>query len=248
MNRLSLPTDQLLTHSDLPGREQSLLMPVHGRAFETELRARAGTDWDIDAVLASYASLPVDQYLPAGATYRRRRFGRFLYAADGSRLAVLPHLAFEQSAEVNSVAGGFKRYFETLDPAVRDACALDLLLRGLIGRLPPLWPLWRVYVHQIRVVSEGLPVAPAPEGIHCDGHDFIAIVALARHNISGGRNSVYDRDRQLLLETTLNERFDLLLLDDRRTLHGVSPVQSPSGQSGYRDMLIIDFNQGELET
>ena len=223
-------------------KQGSELLCGDGPRFEAAGRATAG--WDADTLIRAYDELPVDPYLPGGATYRQRRFGRFRYAGDGQRLEQLGPAPFVQAPDINAVAGGIERHFEALTPAMRDSLVLDQLLRELVKRLPAC-PSWRVYVHQIRVSCAETPIHPAPEGVHCDGHDFIALVAIDRYNITGGSNRVFDKNMNLLLETTLTRRFDYLLLDDRRTYHGVSAISGLNGRPGHRDMLVVDFNREE---
>jgi hypothetical protein len=56
---------------------------------------------------------------------------------------------------------------------------------------------------------------------------------------------VFDQDGRLLLTTTLREPGDLLLGDDRRTLHSVSPVRPVDrSRPAYRDVLVVTFTPG----
>jgi hypothetical protein len=206
-----------------------------------------GTSEEIEKFVQSYHDLPADRYMSSERPYRYRRFGQFLYAGDGARVRTLPNAPFTQSAQYNRLAERVVRYFEPLSPDVRRSRFLDAIIGQLIGFLPVNMPSWRINVHQFRVVSSGEPVSPAPEGVHRDGHAFIALVTVDRVNISGGSNSVFDRNMNLLSRVDLFHRFDYLLLDDHRSYHGVSPVISLPDSLGYRDMLVIDFNFEERE-
>lgn len=214
----------------------------NGAAIEKNWLDNGGSREEIEKLLESYNRLPADRYLSPERPYRYRRFGRFLYAGAGTRLRTLPNAPFTQSAEYNPVAGGIARHFEPLSREVLQSRFLDALIGHLIRCLPVVAASWRINVHQFRVVSLGGPVSPAPEGVHRDGHAFIALVAIERANISGGNNSVFDQNMKLLRTVNLHSRFDYLLLDDHRLYHGVSPVVSRERSRGYRDMLIIDFN------
>ena len=199
---------------------------------------------DGTAFFSSFGDLPVDPYFPKEISgRRRRRFGSFAVSDEGNEITPLPHSPFFQSLKLNSVAGGIQRNFSPLDPTVRDSSVLHSLLRLLVMQLDEPQVSWEVNVHQVRSEATGGPTLPAPEGIHRDGHDFLAIVGINRLGIVGGENRVFDERKKLILETTLLEPFDLILIDDRRTYHSVSPIHSPSQQIGYRDIFILDFNR-----
>ncbi|GAA3309925.1 hypothetical protein GCM10020295_75710 [Streptomyces cinereospinus] len=60
-----------------------------------------------------------------------------------------------------------------------------------------------------------------------------------RCNVSGGCSSVLDTDGTELLDVTLSEPGSLLVGDDRRTVHGVSPVRARDGdRPAWRDVLV----------
>ncbi len=100
---------------------------------------------------------------------------------------------------------------------------------------------WSVKVHPFRVIAsadgEG---QPTPEGIHRDGVTLVSSLLIGRRNASGGESSVFDPDGRQLLAATLREPATLLLGDDRRTLHGVSPIRplDPS-EPACRDVLVV---------
>lgn len=82
----------------------------------------------------------------------------------------------------------------------------------------------------------------APEGIHEDGHHFVAQVLINREGVTGGESELYDRDRTPIYWTTLLEPYEAIVIDDRRVFHGVSAVRSEAGvRTGVRDMMLIDF-------
>ena len=199
---------------------------------------------DGNTFFSSFGDLPFDAYYPKEiGGLRRRRFGSFAVCDEGNEITPLPHSPFFQSLELNPVAGGIQREFFPLDASVRNSSLLRGLLRFLVMQIGKSLVNWKVNVHQIRSEATVEPSLPAPEGIHRDGHDYVAIVGVNRSGIVGGENSVFDEGKRLILETTLLEPFDLILIDDRRTYHSVSPIRSRSQQIGYRDILILDFNR-----
>lgn len=207
--------------------------------------APAGADWS--ALQASFAELPVDRYLPGGASYRRRRFGRYRLDLSAAKLHDLPDRPFFQSADVNRVAGGIQRHFAPLAAATRHNRVLQRLIRFHAARLHAVRPevaAWKVYVHQIRIVaSAGHSGKPAPEGLHQDGHHYVAQVLVARHNVAGAESRVFDAHGRLVLGRTLTRPLDSLLVNDRSVFHEASDLHCLSDDApAWRDMLLIDFN------
>ncbi|MEU9484728.1 2OG-Fe dioxygenase family protein [Streptomyces decoyicus] len=80
---------------------------------------------------------------------------------------------------------------------------------------------------------------PTPEGRHRDGVTLVSWLLVSRNNASGGRSTALAPDGPELLSATLDEPASLLLSDDRRTLHAVSPIRplDPS-RHAHRDVLV----------
>ncbi|MCZ6784745.1 MAG: 2OG-Fe dioxygenase family protein [Proteobacteria bacterium] len=198
---------------------------------------------DFGRLAESFDALPLDRHLHDGGTYRRRRFSRFVWERGATALRRLPHQTFFQSRSVNPLHGGFPRHFAPLPTSTASDPALAQLVGLFIDCLPieedTLW----VNVHQIRVLAGEHPVGPAPEGIHSDGHDFVAIVLVRRENVVGGRSIVRDAAEAELVSTTMESPLDAVVVDDRRTLHGVTPIRRAGPGPALRDMLLLDFNR-----
>ena len=114
-----------------------------------------------------------------------------------------------------------------------DAFAKDPLLERilrLLGRLATALDdasEWSAKVTPFRVLATTDDAGqPTPEGMHRDGVTLVTSLLIGRHNATGGESTVADMAGRQLLATTLCEPGTLLLGDDRRTLHGVSPVRS----------------------
>jgi hypothetical protein len=199
---------------------------------------RLAGDWD---------HLEPDRHLAAGASFRRRRYGRYAWSPADDALEALPHEPYFQPEDENAYAGGVVREFAPLRPATADNPWLHALVRATFACLPlPAareGSAWEVRVHQIRIVATPEePGLPAPEGIHQDGTDFLTLHLVRRHNIEGGVSTIYDLDRRPIESFTLLEPLDSLILEDPRVLHGVTPVHAADGRSvGTRDLLGLDF-------
>jgi hypothetical protein len=102
---------------------------------------------------------------------------------------------------------------------------------------------WNVKVHQFRLRSSvDDERRPTPEGPHRDGVTLVSSLLIRRRNATGGESSVCDLTGRRLLTTSLAEPGTLLLGDDRRTLHAVSPIRPTNGsRPAQRDVLEITF-------
>jgi hypothetical protein len=71
---------------------------------------------------------------------------------------------------------------------------------------------------------------------------LVTSLLIARDNATGGESSVFDATGRLLLETTLKQPGDLLLGDDRRILHDVSPIRPcDPNRPARRDVLVVTY-------
>ncbi|GGT15637.1 2OG-Fe dioxygenase family protein [Streptomyces purpureus] len=188
--------------------------------------------------------LAPDPYVQEAGMRRLRRYGHFGRKPTGE-LTVRSHDGFLQPEDSNPLYIGQERHFEPLTDAFAQdpllAALLDLLAEAASVLADP--PEWTVKVHPFRVVAtSGQAGQPTPEGVHRDGVTLVSSLLVARGNADGGESTVYDLDGAPILSTVLEEPGTLLLGDDRRTLHGVSPVtpRDPA-RPAHRDVLVITF-------
>jgi hypothetical protein len=209
----------------------------------SELKAewtRLASDWN---------NLVVDKYMADAGRYRLRRFGRFYFVPATETLIQLAHAPVFQTKYVNNFAGGIQRDFAPLtEETFANSCLLALIKHDFkyfeVSDASRLSEPWEVWVHQIRIQTDGPNlVTPAPEGIHHDGHDFIAMHLVNRENVSGGENIIYDNAWQPLASCMLEHPLDTIYCDDHRVMHAVEPI-SAADEVGdaKRDILIIDFD------
>jgi hypothetical protein len=192
---------------------------------------------------AHWDELAPDVYAGALGTQRARRYGHLAYRPTDGNARPMPHLEFVQPDDSNPLYVKQNRQFEPLtDRFVADPLLHSIL--KLLGQLATALddpPEWSTKVHPFRVTAsadgEG---QPTPEGLHRDGVTLVTSLLINRRNATGGETSVLASDGQPLLATTLAEPGALLLGDDRRTLHDVSPIRpvDPSAPA-QRDVLVI---------
>ncbi|MFI9723036.1 2OG-Fe dioxygenase family protein [Streptomyces sp. NPDC052396] len=225
------------------GRERPAFAHVDAGVLTAAL-ARLPTA-EVAAFTASWEQLPADAHLDAPEPYRFRRYSRFRIRPGG--LEPLPHRPFFQDRGVNRVHGGVDRLFAPLDAGPASGAVLRTVVRTLLDRLPgPRAGIDTCGVHQIRVVATSDAVGhPAPEGVHQDGHSYVAQVLIGRRDVRGAESTLYDLRRTPLHRAVLERPWESIVLDDRRVLHGVTPVRpAPGVRRGVRDMLLVDFFPG----
>jgi hypothetical protein len=218
---------------------------AYGEIADTPLVGVVGTPaWQEFA--DSYNNLERDTYMADGGKYRYRRYAEFDCAATGE-VALLPHVAYEQTKEINYLNGGVKRLFAPFEPHAATGEVIPAVLgwaaQMFSGRMGT--PSWRAQCFMNRILARPDEAGrPTPEGVHRDGVDWVLTMMVGRHNVTGGVSAIYaagDTERPLF-EVELTRPGQLLLNDDETTLHGVTPIVpgSLAGQ-GHRDVFIAIF-------
>jgi hypothetical protein len=197
---------------------------------------RLGRHWD---------ELVADSYAAELGVRRLRRYGHFLFRTDDQSIVPMPQDAFVQPDDSNPLYVGRQRHFAPLT----DACASEPLLHAIIALLGRFAATlddvaqWSVKVTPFRVLASADGNGePTPEGVHRDGVTLVTSLLIGRENAIGGESSVFDVSRRRLLAATLSEPGELLLGDDRRSLHGVSPIRPRDpAKPARRDVLVVTF-------
>lgn len=209
----------------------------------SDLTGVSPAGWDRFA--ENWEVLRPDPYMADGGTYRHRRYGQFELDMETGDLTRLPHGPYRQEADVNKLHGGVDRVYEPLT----EVFAGDPVLRSVLVRTAEIFSgvdgtrKWNIKVTPIRTTATKDETGePTPEGRHRDGVTFITSLMIGRRNLTGGQSSVYEEDGSPLITTTLREPGDILLGDDRRTLHEVTAVRpEDDGEPGHRDVLIMAY-------
>jgi hypothetical protein len=191
---------------------------------------------------AHWDDLCPDRFAAGSGTSRFRRYGRFVLRRDAT-WHPLPHTEFRQPVGTNRLFPDVGRDFESLTAQfVADPVFAGLLrLLGEVAAGMQDAPEWLVHVHPFRVIGTvGSRGDATPEGRHQDGVTLVSSLLVARRNAGGGRSSVFDPDGHEILGVTLSEPGTLLVGDDRRTWHSVSPIRpvDPAAPS-VRDVLVV---------
>lgn len=177
-----------------------------------------------------WEDLAPDPYAADLGGARLCRYGKFLFRDGVARL--MPTNAFAQPEE--PLTDTFAR-----DPLLHKVIKLLARVAAALDDVDD----WNVKVRPLRIQScvddRG---RPTPEAMHRDDVTLVSSLLIGRRNALGGQSSVCDIDGHRLVATTLAEPGMLLLADDRRTLHGVTPVRPIDGSGpAQRDVLVITF-------
>lgn len=207
-----------------------------------------GTPAALDAFAASWERLETDRFMADGGRYRRRRHANFTQRAGLPGTRRNPHRPHYQAVVHNRLNGGVDRWFAPVEEAVGGSATLQALLslgRSVADALTPGQD-WFVEMHQFRIeAAAGAPGLPTPEGVHHDGVDVVLIAMIARTNLQGGETLVTDPEGRELARFTLLDRLDTAVLDDRRVMHGVTPVQpADPALPSCRDVLVLTWKRG----
>ncbi len=203
---------------------------------------------ELNALIPSWDTLELDNYLKDGGRYRRRRHSCFVQ--DGAQLTQTAHRAHWQPLEYNALHGGMHRLFEPILADTVAQPAWQALVRS-IGQLcsearaaepAP----WYVEAHQFRIDTTDGIGRPTPEGAHRDGVDFVAVILIARAGIKGGETRIFEADGPNGKRFTMTEPWTMLLLDDATVIHESTPVQ-PLAQHGHRDTLVLTWRAGSFQ-
>lgn len=236
------PLDAVVQDIRSTGFARRTAAPMRGLLGEA-----AQMDWTSFA--DSWNHLGLDLYMADGGRYRQRRFAVFSLSAAG--IERKPHQPHYQSRDYNPLNGGIERWFEPVDEAVAGHAVTRAALTLCRDVFTPLTDflgsqrVWHAEMHQFRIVARpdaaGLPT---PEGQHRDGVDWVLVMLVRRENVASGVTSICTLDRQPLGAFTLTDPLDAVFVDDRRILHGVTPITPIlPDQPAYRDVLVVTLRR-----
>lgn len=190
--------------------------------------------------------MPPDPYLAREGMARRRRHA--VFEAAGSDVRPMPPRPHYQSIDDNALQGGFPRHLAAIDGNVIQSPALTRLVAfgsEFFAHVRGEPTAWNVEAHQFRIEADQAGSGqPTPEGHHRDGVDFVLVVMVRRVNLRSGTTSAHSDEGEVLGAFTLTEPYDVALVDDRRVLHGVTPVSvSDPKKPGFRDVLVLTYRR-----
>ena len=219
----------------------------NGKDMRSLMQKRGMSRWPNFA--SSWEDLGLDAYMADGGRYRKRRFAAF--GAAGNVVTRKPHQPHYQSRDYNMLNGGIERWFMPIS----DRTSANGFTRGILGACTKIFdavspcaenPMpWHVEMHQFRIEADkDRSGMPTPEGAHRDGVDWVCVLLVNRYNVSSGITQIFTQTGRPLGTFTLTEPLDTVFLDDRRVLHGVTPiVPVDPALKAFRDVLVLTFRR-----
>ena len=199
---------------------------------------------DVKEVAASFNELPETDH--ADGKYRLRAYSQ-LKASGQGHISRLPMRPFTQSSEYNKFQGDKVRHFQDINHSVvdsdlmREMCHLFLACGDLTADT-------KIEIHQIRIVTLFDSTEVAPEGIHQDGYDCLAIIGVDSHNVTGGEILVYNNREEPPFVNRVLEKGDMIILDDKSLWHNAHPIcATDPNELGHLDLFVLTANNNTEE-
>ena len=211
----------------------------------------------VENISASFGRLPHTNH--KDGEYRLRRYSvieirtTFWNALEEAEITHLSHRDFVQSEDLNKHQGGEVRSFEEIEEEVLQSDALKEACLTF-KRANDLADGQEIEVHQMRVSAlAGEPFTHvAPEGVHQDGFDHIAVIGAGRHNIDGGDLMVLESEGAiqpdgkrrghrpfLIRQLKVGE---MIIFADKELWHNAMPIRRNTAAPAYGDWLVLCAN------
>ncbi|MGR5421182.1 2OG-Fe dioxygenase family protein [Vibrio campbellii] len=189
----------------------------------------------IEQLSASFEGLPRTEH--ADGQYRLRRYS--VVGFEDGQVIDLNKNSFVQSSDINRFQGDVVRQFEPIEKDIllsegfREMCELFVNANHLVDGQ-------EIEIHQIRITAIYDETQVAPEGVHQDGFDHIALVGVSRHNIMGGDIMLYSSHNQAPFFRKVLENGEVAMLADSKLWHNAVPIRSViNGQEGHMDVFVL---------
>jgi hypothetical protein len=202
---------------------------------------------DFEQFQSSWARLSLDQYMADGGNYRKRRHATLSALPSSRNFHIQAHQPHYQSLNYNDLNGGIARHYEPIEGEIMQGSTMGAFITlgcELFGRLSP-YSSWHIEAHQFRIESQDNSSGkPTPEGVHQDGVNYVIMAMVKRSNMVNGSTQIYNREKVKIDEFTLQEPFDMAIVNDERTHHSVTPiVQLDLLHPAARDVLVVTFKK-----
>ncbi len=189
----------------------------------------------IDQLAPSFINLPTTNH--ADGQYRLRRYSVIQFL--GGKVIELNKHDFMQSDDINHFQGNVVRRFEPilketlLSEGMREMC--ELFVDG--NELPDGQ---EIEIHQMRIAAIYDETQVAPEGVHQDGFEHIAIIGIDRHNIVGGEIMLYQGNHDAPFFRKVLDNGEVAMLADNQLWHNACPIRSiEHGEEGHMDVFVL---------
>lgn len=202
---------------------------------ETTLQLTKLSDSAIAQLAPSFMHLPNTEH--ADGQYRLRRYS-VVKLLDG-KVVDLKQNEFMQTDDINRFQGNVVRQFEGIETPIlesegmREMCTMFAASNQLENGQ-------EIEIHQIRISAIFDETQVAPEGVHQDGFEHIALVGMGRHNIEGGDIMLYNSFNEAPFFRKVLASGEVAMLADNKLWHNAQPIRSViDGQEGHMDVFVL---------
>ncbi|KJY84877.1 agglutination protein [Vibrio galatheae] len=202
---------------------------------ETTLQLTKLSDTAISQLAPSFMQLPHTEH--ADGKYRLRRYS--VVALQDGKVVDLNKNEFMQTDDINRFQGNVVRQFEPIEQSIinsdgmREMCQLFVDSNHLTNGQ-------EIEIHQIRISAIYNETQVAPEGVHQDGFEHIALIGMGRHNIEGGDIMLYNSFNEAPFFRKALQSGEVAMLADNKLWHNATPIRSViEGEEGYMDVFVL---------
>lgn len=189
----------------------------------------------VESLETSFDSLPKSNYLDGA--YRLRRFSHFSYIQN--KLTLLPTKAFSQNADINEFQGNVAREYQDIEPSVVSSSGFDEMFSSF-KKMANIADETPIEVHQMRILGKkDIAVETAPEGVHQDGFNFLAVFVIDRNNIAGGEICVHPAKEQAPIFKHAFDHGEFVVLNDKRFWHSAAALQAVNDDAAHMDVFVL---------
>lgn len=183
----------------------------------------------------SFSGLPKTTH--ADGNFRLRRYSVVRMVND-KVLETNKH-NFVQSEDINHFQGDVIREFEGIEHHILHSEGMNEMCQTFM-ELNQLPNGQEIEIHQMRIAAIYEETEIAPEGVHQDGFDHIALIGIDRSNIEGGELLIYKESNEAPFFRKILEDGEVAMLDDNKLWHNGKPIRLINqGQEGHMDVFVL---------
>ncbi|WP_171353887.1 2OG-Fe dioxygenase family protein [Vibrio coralliilyticus] len=216
-------------------------MMLHNR--ETTLQLTKLSESAFAQLAPSFTKLPNTEH--ADGKFRLRRYSVIQFK-DG-QVIDLQKNEFMQTDDINRFQGNVVRQFEPIETptlqseGMREICQLFVDANKLADGQ-------EIEIHQMRISAIFDETQVAPEGVHQDGFEHIALIGMGRHNIEGGDVMLYSSFNEAPFFRKVLQNGEVAMLADNKLWHNATPIRSViEGEEGYMDVFVLTAKEAVNE-
>lgn len=202
---------------------------------ETTLQLTKLSDSAISQLAPSFMNLPHTEH--ADGKFRLRRYS--VVALQGGQVVDLNKNEFMQTDDINRFQGNVVRQFEGIEASILESDGMREMC-SMFAASNQLQDGQEIEIHQIRISAIYDETQVAPEGVHQDGFEHIALVGMGRHNIEGGDIMLYNSFNEAPFFRKVLLSGEVAMLADNKLWHNAQPIRSViEGQEGHMDVFVL---------